>query len=171
MSGFKFETVNLDADFQTCILFREDSFVVSFGSADKFYEADGLGAERYIEFLRNKIKKDKDSVVHVWAGNEIIGQIEMGTLRGDPSCGYVNLFYLRPDMRGKGFGIQLDNHAMSYFKKLGCNTAKLSVSPSNIQALNFYKKMGWQDLGARPDHPEVHFMRKSLDTFSSSQEG
>ncbi len=155
--------VDLYKDAQTCIRFREDSFVVSFGDAEKFHEADGKGAQRYLGWLSEKIAKDPQSVVHVWNDNEIIGQIELGRLRDDQSRGYVNLYYLVPIFRGKGLGTHLDTAAMNYFKNLGLTSARLSVSPTNLPAVAYYKKMGWVDLGPRPEHPEVHFMEKNVD--------
>lgn len=152
--------LNLHADL--CVSFREDSFVVSFGDAKKFYEEDGKGAERYIQWLQSKIEKDPKSVVHVWQSNQIIGQIELGLVRSDPSCGYVNLYYLIPSMRGQGFGVFLDRYVMEYFKNLGRSKAKLSVSPTNISANSYYRKMGWIDLGPRENHPEVHLMEKNI---------
>ncbi len=40
--------------------------------------------------------------------------------------------------------------------------SRLSVSPTNLQAIRFYEKMGWKDLGPRLDHPEVHWMERVL---------
>ena len=154
--------VDLEKDAQTCVRFREDSFVVSFGDAEKFHEADGKGAERYLGWLSEKIAKDPQSVVHVWNDHEIVGQIELGRLRDDQSRGYVNLYYLVPSFRGKGLGAHLDTYAMSYFRTLGLSSVRLSVSPTNLQAVAYLKKMGWVDLGSRPEHPEVHFMEKSV---------
>lgn len=162
VKNLRFEPANIEKHAKTCIVFREDSFVVSFGDATKFYEHDGRGVERYMEWLKAKITKDPNSVVHVWSGDQIIGQIELGTLRDDPTKGYVNLYYLVPELRGRGLGAQLDSHAMAYFKKLGFTAARLSVSPTNSRALAYYKRMGWVDLGPRPGHPEVHFMEKNV---------
>ena len=39
---------------------------------------------------------------------------------------------------------------------------QLSVSPTNFQAVSYYKKMGWIDLGPREGHPEVHMMEKKI---------
>ena len=38
----------------------------------------------------------------------------------------------------------------------------MSVSPTNQQAVRFYLKNNWRDLGPRPDDPEVHLMEKEL---------
>lgn len=139
-----------------------DSFVVSFGDAKRFYEEDGQGGERYIQWLKAKIDKDPASVVHIWQDSEIIGQIELGRLRDDPTRGYVNLYYLIPEKRGKGFGEFLDQYSTDYFRKLGLPIVRLSVSPTNGRAISYYMKMGWVDLGPRPGHPEVHFMEKKI---------
>ncbi|MBC7464672.1 MAG: GNAT family N-acetyltransferase [Bdellovibrio sp.] len=157
-----FNPVQLALHAQTCIRFREDSFVVSFDDARKFYEADGKGAERYIEWLNSKIAKDPKSVVHIWKNEEIVGQIELGLLKNEFDCGYVNLFYLIPSVRGQGFGAALDQHAVEHFRALGFHKMKLSVSPTNTRAVSFYKKLGWIDLGPRPGHPEINFMEKKI---------
>lgn len=160
--NFLFKPVELDLHAEACIRFRDDSFVVSFGDAKKFYEADGQGAERYIEWLKGKIAKDPNSVVHIWQNDEIVGQIELGLLKNEPDFGYVNLFYLTPAKRGQGFGSILDQHAIEHFHSLGFKKMKLCVSPTNVRAFSFYKKLGWVDLGPRPGHPEVNFMEKNI---------
>lgn len=166
MESYSFKPVDISKHSQICITFRADSFIVSFGDAAKFYDEDGQGDQRYLEWLRGKISKDPASVMHFWHHDQIIGQIELATLRDDPAQGYVNLYYLAPEWRGKGIGAHLDSYAMSYFRQLGLSSARLSVSPTNQLAINYYLKMGWVDLGPRADHPEVNFMQKYVrDTF------
>jgi ribosomal protein S18 acetylase RimI-like enzyme len=115
-----------------------------------------------LDWLKDKIENDPRSVAHAVVGDQTVGQLELGLLRGDATYGYVNLYYLAPEFRGKGFGKQLDEYAMSYFKSLGLSRARLSVSPTNRHAFEFYKKIGWKDLGPREGHPEVHFMEKNF---------
>jgi ribosomal protein S18 acetylase RimI-like enzyme len=158
----EFKPIQLDQHRELCIQFRADSFVVSFGDDKKFYEEDGKGDERYIEWLRGKIAKDPQAAVHVWQDGEIIGQIEMGGSHQFPAVGYVNLYYLIPNKRGQGLGKHLDKHAMDYFKSKGYASVRLSVSPTNTLAWAYYQKMGWKDLGPWSEHPEVHFMEKQI---------
>ena len=162
MERLQFRPVDIEQHANICISFREDSFVVSFGNTEKFYEEDGKGAERYIDWLRSKITIDPRTVIHIWYEKEIIGQMELGRLREVPSTGYVNLFYLIEKYRGQGLGIQLDDYAVTYFRELGLRRIRLSVSPTNLQALTYYKKMGWKDLGPSLKHPEVHLMEKNI---------
>ncbi|HWZ91500.1 MAG TPA: hypothetical protein VNW92_21710 [Polyangiaceae bacterium] len=37
-------------------------------------------------------------------------------------------------------------------------TAQLNVSPTNLRALNYYRKHGWKDCGLRPGRDDVHLM-------------
>lgn len=158
-----FQSIELSKSSGLCIRFREDSFVVSFGDATKFYEDDHKGAERYLDWLQNKLTKDPASAVHIWEGSAIIGQMELGVFKNDPDIGNVNLYYLIPEKRGLGYSRYLDEYAVHYLKGLGLKKSRLSVSPTNIRAIRFYEKQGWRDIGARPDHPEVHFMERSLE--------
>lgn len=158
----EFKPIQLDQHRDLCIQFRADSFVVSFGDDKKFYEEDGKGDERYIEWLQVKMNIDPQAAVHIWQDGEIIGQIEMGGSRKFPGVGYVNLYYLIPSKRGQGLGKHLDQHAMVYLKSKGYTSVRLSVSPTNALAWAYYQKMGWKDLGPCSEHPEVHFMEKEI---------
>jgi ribosomal protein S18 acetylase RimI-like enzyme len=154
--------IDIDAHSATCLSFREDSFISSFGDARRFYEADGQGHLRYLECLREKSKNNPDSVLHAWHEGKIVGQLEIGFAADEPHIGYVYLYYIAPEYRGRGFAAQLDQHAAVYFKSRSCEKMRLSVSPSNHHAWRFYLRTGWKDAGPRPHHPEVHYMEKGL---------
>lgn len=162
MPSLSIKPIQLELHKDACISFKEDSYIVSFGDSKKFHGEDGKGSERYIEWLKAKSSQDPNSVVHVWRADKIIGQIEMGKLRTDASCGYVNLYYLIPSERGQGLGKLLDDHAIEYFKSHKLRCAQLSVSPGNQQAISFYETRGWKNLGIREDDPSVLLMEKSL---------
>ncbi|OLE54113.1 MAG: hypothetical protein AUG51_09775 [Acidobacteria bacterium 13_1_20CM_3_53_8] len=156
----EFRPIDLEKHSDVCVSFREDSYLCSFGSAEQFHESDGKGAERYLEWLRQRMTDLPNSCVHVWDGEHNVGQMEMRLSRDNASAGYVNLFYLVPEFRGKGISGLLDEYAQKFFQKLGCTSARLSVSPTNTAAVKFYLKNGWKDLGPREDHPEVNWMEK-----------
>ncbi|MGV2827766.1 GNAT family N-acetyltransferase [Myxosarcina sp. GI1(2024)] len=145
-----------------CVQFKADSLICSFGSAALLYQKDGSRVEEYFQWLRQRMTEIPNSCVHVWQEEQIIGQIEISRWKHDSSVGYVNLFYLIPEFRGRGFGRQLERYAANFLKQLGCKLARLSVSSTNIAAMKFYLKHGWIDLGQREDLPEVHYFTKSL---------
>jgi ribosomal protein S18 acetylase RimI-like enzyme len=148
--------VDLDAHASVCIAFRRDSFICSFG-VDNFFEEAGPDGALYIELLRPRTAKFPDGYVHVWHEGKIVGQMEMQILE-DPRRGYVNLFYLIEEMRGAGVGGELQEYAMDFMRRQGVRIVQLSVSPTNSQALGFYRKHGWRDLGLRPGRDNVHLM-------------
>jgi ribosomal protein S18 acetylase RimI-like enzyme len=161
-SKLAFVPIDLESTAQLVVRFRADSFACSFGTDERFYEADGKGGERYLTWLATCMKEVPGSCVHVWKNDAIIGQLEMGRYRGDPKIGYAYLYYLAPTYRNRGLGVHLDRYASEYFADLGFQSARLNVSPTNRVAMRFYAKNGWHDLGPRSDHPEVHDMQKEL---------
>jgi GNAT superfamily N-acetyltransferase len=157
----RFEPIDLDAHADLCVQFRVDSYVCSFGTGEGF-DRFNSSVGGYIEWLRKKMDDIPGSCVHVWRESRIIGQIELGRSRRDPAIGYVNLYYLVPEVRGTGVGDRLEEHVRRFFEHLGIRKARLSVSPSNSRAFRYYLKQGWKDLGPQPNRPEVHLMEKDF---------
>ena len=151
-----FRPIDLDLHAATCVAFRRDSFICSFGAEGFMAEAGPDGAD-YIARLRLRTAKFPDGYVHVWLGAQIVGQMEMQILE-EPRRGYVNLFYLIDALRGAGVSRELQGYAMRFMRRHGVQTAQLSVSPTNARALGFYRKHGWRDLGLRPGRTNVNLM-------------
>jgi RimJ/RimL family protein N-acetyltransferase len=65
-----------------------------------------------------------------------IGQIELQIVNYEgKDIGYVYLFYLTPEKRGQGYGLQLLAYAESFFHKHQVNEYHLRVSPTNQLAV------------------------------------
>jgi ribosomal protein S18 acetylase RimI-like enzyme len=56
----------------------------------------------------------------------------------------------------------MDKYARENLKSRGVTQARLSVSPSNLRAIAFYKKTGWRDIGPYPGRPGIHLMECDL---------
>ncbi len=143
----EFRPIDVERHLSLCIAFSEDMFRCSFGSAERFYGADGRGAERYAEALCRNATSDPGGFVHVWVGEEIVGQVEVGRYWQNSSAGFVFLVYVVPQFRGTGLAIQLDDYIAGYFRQAGICEAYLLVSPTNERARRFYTRQGWRDLG------------------------
>lgn len=142
-----FITIDINDDREKVIEFRKDSFLISFG------EISGFGDEReYLNWLEEKISNYPDGFVMVKKGDNVVGQLEL-TIRQyeDREIGYVNLYYLIPESRCRGMGKQLHQYALNFFKNHNVNEYHLRVSPTNTNALKFYKKLGMEEIG-----PEVN---------------
>lgn len=160
----EFRKIDIDRHGETCVRFRADSFVESFGSSDAFFREAGPDGSSYLVGLRAKMEEWAGSCVHAWHANEIVGQIELRRSRVDQASAHVLLFYLRPDQRGSGFGDELDTYVVTKLLEAHVSLATLRVSPSNARAIAYYKKHGWRDRGPDATHPSVHLMERELST-------
>lgn len=159
-SPLSFREIDLDRDADVCVHFRAESFVESFGSAERFFRAAGEDAQAYLEGLRLKNREWPGSCVHAWLNDEIVGQIEVRRDRTAASRAHVLLYYLRSDLRGRGFGDQLDAYVLDLCRAAGIHTTSLRVSETNGPAMAYYLKHGWLDRGQDPENPDVRVMER-----------
>lgn len=105
---------------------------------------------------------DLDDVVsHYGAvGGRFWVLVQAGTVVG--SCGLYPLgdgvvelrkMYLHPDLRGRGLGRRLLNHAMSVAAADGFHTMRLETASALTEAISLYRKNGFTRLPAPPDVP------------------
>lgn len=76
---------------------------------------------------------------------------------------YVNLMWIREDLRGRGFGQQLLTFAEDEARQRGAKNAYLDTF--SFQAPGFYKKHGYRVFGELKDFPTGHqryYLRKEL---------
>lgn len=73
------------------------------------------------------------------------GSVVAATLMAgyDGHRGWINYFGVLPEFRAKGFGRKMIIHAVNELKNLGCPKINLQVRNSNLQVIDFYKKMGF----------------------------
>ena len=93
------------------------------------------------------------------------GEPEPGLFRvveEDGALGYVNLFYVVPELRRQGLGRLLHRHAVSVFSGLGKRAIRLSVAARNAEALAFYRKLGWRSVGSRPHREAMQVLELPL---------
>lgn len=144
---FQFEKIHLEKHKDLIIAFRRDSFRVSFGNEDDFGED-----KEYLEWVQNRIEHYPDGFVLVKCLDQYVGQLELQIVRYEhQDIGYVNLYYLIPSYRGKGYGKYLHEYAMDFFKSKGMNQYHLRVSFTNQQAVAFYNKHGMKEIGLEVD--------------------
>lgn len=65
-STLAFRAVDLAAHLDLCVRFVIDATVCAFGTADRFHESDGKGAERHAVRLRDKAEHLPGCQVHLW---------------------------------------------------------------------------------------------------------
>jgi len=154
----KFEKIDLVKLKDLVVKFRKDSFFVSFGEVSNFDEKE------YLLWLKEKAKEFPNGFVLIVEDNKYIGQLEL-TIREfeGKKIGYVNLFYLIPEMRGIGKGKELVHYAKHFFIDYEVSEYHLRVSPSNNQARKFYQKIGMEEVGLEADGKVIRM--KGIITF------
>ena len=155
---FRMQPMDLARHAADCIAFRRDAYLASFGSPDGLDDEMGADNARYLESLRTRIAEVPEGNAHLWHGERIVGQTEMRLVEGESGVGYVNLFYLVPEFRGRGLGRVLHEHAVAVFSRLGRPRLRLSVSTHNAAAIAFYRKLGWVTVGTRPNREPMEIM-------------
>lgn len=156
-SAVNFQRVNFARHMDICVQFRKDSFQASYPDSDEWTEY--WDEPDYRNWIIEHARRFPDGVLHLIQDGDIIGQLEFSY---GESNGHVNLFYLRPDVRGTGYGDVLQRHVKDVLRAKGCRSATLRVSPNNRRAMRFYEKHGWTDCGADSKYPQVHLYQIDL---------
>lgn len=81
-----------------------------------------------------------------------IGQLEASVKSyGNQKIGYVHLYYITEQQRGRGCGTKLHQYANQLFRTNGVSEYHLRVSPDNKTALSFYKKQNLEVIDSELD--------------------
>jgi ribosomal protein S18 acetylase RimI-like enzyme len=154
--ALRIATIDLERDARTCVAFHRDMYVTSFGTEAGLDAEMGEQAATYLAQLRERILRVPEGNTHLWEGARIVGQTEVRLLDEERDVGYVSLFYVVPERRGRGLARVLHEHVAAVFRGRGMRTLRLSVCPVNPHAIACYRKLGWVRVGERA-HP-VHTM-------------
>jgi [ribosomal protein S18]-alanine N-acetyltransferase len=65
---------------------------------------------------------------------------------------HINNLAVRPELRGRGFGIQLLEAVIAEAHRLGAGSLALEVRRSNVAAQRLYKKAGFREDGVRKSY-------------------
>ncbi len=157
-SKLSFRPIDLERDWDALVRFHRDLFEISFG-ADRTFSED-----IYRGILHDRLAKFPGGQMLALAGGAIVGQVEFWTRPYEGrDVGYVSLFYLTPDWRGRGLGVELVESAERYFRTCGMTEYQLRVSERNERALRFYLRQGFTKLASEErDGVVTWLMGKSL---------
>jgi ribosomal protein S18 acetylase RimI-like enzyme len=72
----------------------------------------------------------------------IMGSIVVGY---DGWRGWLNCLAVHPDLRHKGYGKALVDYGIERLVELGCPKVNLQVRETNMEVIEFYKKLGFKE--------------------------
>ncbi len=152
--------VDLNTNLELCIQFRRDTHILSYGTDETF------DRDQCIDWFNQQKQSNANGFLHVICDGAIVGQLEFKSALDDAEkglLGYINLIYLIPEYRGKGYGIKLQNYIFTQFKEDKCTSAYLRYLPDNRSAGIFYLKNGWSKSGEPNTRGQlmVHYLNSS----------
>ena len=124
---------------------RQEGWMSSHGTMDRFDGAAFLAAaQRNYDF-------DADSVLLAMAGDAMVGILQMDFQQeAERKIGRVPFFYVMPEYRSRGLGIQMLGQAISSFRSRGQQYIRLRCAPENARARKFYQSHSFYKVGEEP---------------------
>ncbi len=111
----------------------------------------GFQGEGFLLDAREQSRRDVRSVICAMQGDRPVGVLQMDFLRdAENGVGGIPFYYLMPEARSHGLGIQLLGQAVSTYRPLGRRYLRLRCAPENTVAQRFYRKNGFYKVGEEP---------------------
>ena len=140
-----FRTINAELDAELVVANYRDTSRASYGR-----DPSDRAIRAYLPWLRTRVEEFPDGHVLAFLGDACVGQLELQVPYG-LTCGYVNLFYVTPPFRGRGFGRALHAYAERYFRSWEATRVELHVTKTNRRAVRFYRTLGYRLTGIGRD--------------------
>ena len=108
----------------------------------------GFAPEPYWQAACAHLRQNSQSVLRLLDGDKPVGLVDLDPRRAaNEGCGWLSLLYLKPEYRGKGFGIQALGRAIVPFRQAGRRGLRLVVAEENEPARAFYEREGFRPIG------------------------
>ncbi len=117
----------------------------------------------YLEFVLQKQRVNPEWFVMYCENNNVIGFAGAAQSEKYPTSGMISFLYLLPQNRKSGHGRKLEEYSIEQLRKCGCTKAILTVSSKNANAVQFYKKLGWEKIKENDEYPVIFTMRKNIE--------
>lgn len=108
----------------------------------------GFQGKAFLEEAKAHSRYDAKSVLAVMQGERPVGILQMDFGRDAAlGVGHIVFFYLIPELRAQGLGVQLLGQAASAYRSLGREVLRLRCAPKNERARRFYERYGFRKVG------------------------
>lgn len=111
-----------------------------------------LGRQPYLENAVECSRKSPRYLQCAMRRNTIVGILQL-----DPdhdtteNAGYISFFYMIPEYRGSGLGIQLLGEAVGIYRAMGRDRLQLSCGADNVRGMQFYERYGFHQIGTKQE--------------------
>ena len=112
--------------------------IEQFGDASAFTELDGREIER---------RRGADGQLLMWVMQEYekMGLVELDPDPGvEDKAGLIKTYYIFPEYRGRGYGIQLLGHAVSRYRGMGRESVRV-ILPEGHESRDYFSHFGFSE--------------------------
>ena len=111
----------------------------------------GFRGEGFLLEAQSQSRRDRMSVICAMKGEQMVGILQMDFARdAEKGIGGIPFYYLMPEYRAQGLGVQLLGQAVSTYRPFGRTYLRLRCAPENKIAQGFYQKNGFHKIGEEP---------------------
>lgn len=144
-SNLWFRPLDFSAESELYYQARKEAWATIHGTLDRF-DGDGFLAD-----AREHSRRDPASVVCAMRDDKVAGILQMDLIRdADLGVGRIPFYYMMPELRSKGLGVQLLGQAVSTCRPLGRDKLRLRCAPENTVGQKFYRRHGFRKVSEEP---------------------
>lgn len=124
---------------------RQEGWQASHGTME------GFDGEKFLSIAQENSAYHKNCVLLALLGDAPVGVLQMDWAQdAEQQAGRVPFFYMAPEYRSKGLGVQLLGHAVCTYRSMGRQVLRLRCAPENERAKKFYRSHGFYKVGEEP---------------------
>lgn len=144
-NALRFRPLPLPREKERYLEARRDGWLASHGAMD------GFDGEKFLAVAQRNSARDENCVLLALLGDAPVGVLQMDWEQdAGQSAGRVPFFYMAPEFRSKGLGVQLLGQAVSVYRAMGRQVLRLRCAPENERAKKFYISHGFYKVGEEP---------------------
>ena len=144
-NALRFRPLLLPQEREQYLAARQDGWLASHGAMD------GFDGEAFLRVAEKNSAHSRSSVVAALLGDTPVGILQMDWVQeAEQQVGRVPFFYMMPEFRSKGLGVQLLGHAVCTYRAMGRQFLRLRCAPENDRARKFYHSHGFYKVGEEP---------------------
>lgn len=144
-NALRFRPLRFPQEREAYLSARRDGWQASHGTME------GFDGESFLAVAEKNSAQDQNCVLLALLGDTPVGVLQMDWEQdAQDQAGRVPFFYMAPEFRSQGLGVQLLGHAVCTYRAMGRQVLRLRCAPENERAKKFYASHGFYKVGEEP---------------------
>ena len=120
--------------------------------------------QNYLEQAAKSAGENPNYLLCAQVRNSIIGILQLDPEQyAEDNAGYISFFYILPEYRGQGLGVQMIGQAVSTYRPMGRDKLRLACGEENKNAKRFYERHGFREVETcSREYGKVHILEKYI---------